>query len=110
MPIHDQNNQRLELCRVYQVSYTVIGQNGTVIATHRDMCVTAIDVADLVDQIRKTCVGVEIAGVNSDGQPFFGVAEDVEIASARLIGRLHGITDRAYGLITTCNRQERDFL
>lgn len=108
MPIHNPDNQRLEVCRVYRVAYTVIGQNKIPITTKRDVCVVAMDVADLVDQIRKTCVGVEIAGDAGNVTPFFGVAEDVEIISAQLMGRLHGITDQAFKIITTCDEQERD--
>jgi len=99
--------QRLEECLVYIVTYIVVGPNKVHITTKRNVCVIALDVADLVDQIKKIC-GTEIAGIDSNGINFFGVAEDVEIISAQLIGNLHGITDNAFKIVMACDKQERD--
>jgi hypothetical protein len=94
----------LEDCRVYRVQYTVIGQNKQVLSVFRGVCVVAMDVADVVDQIRKSCVGIEVTITGPDGQLFHSVAEDVEIESAELVGRLHGITDRSYRAIKQSDR------
>jgi hypothetical protein len=97
----------LEKCRVYRVIYRIIGRN------HRPLtavvaCVVAMDVADLVDQIRKSCLGIELTGTTQTGDFFHEVAENVEIESAQLVGRLHGITETAYRIVTTCDAQERE--
>lgn len=97
--------RQLEQCRVYQVSYSVIDGNASVIATIPTRCVIAIDVADVVDQIRKSCLGIEVTGT-TDGKFYHGIAEHVEIESVKLIGRLHGITDKSFAIITVCDQQE----
>ena len=107
MGMSNRKRQRLEQCRVYQVVYIVYGRGDRPLTQVR-ACVVAMDVADLVDQIRKTCLGVEITGTTPDGQFFHEVAERVEIESSLLMGRLHGITDRAYGIVATCDAQERE--
>jgi hypothetical protein len=107
MAIHNPKNERLEQCRVYRVIYRVIGRNSRLL-TVVVACVVAIDVADLVDQIRRTCLGVEFTGTTTTGEFFHEVAEGIEIESAQLVGRLHGITDTAYRIITICDAQEKE--
>jgi hypothetical protein len=66
-----------------------------------------MDVADLADEIRKIVLGAEITSTDEDGKlDFHEVAEAVEIESAELIGRLHGVTDTAHQIIRKCDGQE----
>lgn len=100
MPVQ---NERLEQCRVYRVIYTVVGRSGKPISRIQ-ACVVAMDVADVADQIRSSVLGTEltITGLNGDIESH-EVAEAVEIESAELIGRLHGMTDKAYRIVTNCD-------
>lgn len=97
--------ERLEQCRVYKVIYSVYGRGGKHL-TRIHSCVVGMDVADLADSIRKTVLGIEITDLDGEVK-FHEVAEAVEIESAELVGRLHGITDRAYGIIAKCDDQEK---
>lgn len=100
-------NERLEQCKVYTVSYTVLGRGGKKLSRIEE-CVVAMDVADLVDEIRKLVMGVELTSIDDAGKLIHHeVAEAVEVESATLIGRLHGITGRAHAVVTRCDDQER---
>ncbi len=102
----DTKHERLEQCRVYRATYSVIGRENKRLVRIQ-ACVVAMDVADLADEIRKIVLGKEINGVGEDGQlEFHEVAEAVEIESAELVGRLHGVTDTAHQIIRRCNDQE----
>lgn len=107
MNIHNMKNERLEQCRVYKVIYTVLGRGNKPLVQIK-ACVVAMDVADLADEIRKIVLGVEITQTTGDGQLLHEVAESVEIESAELVGRLHGVTDTAHQIIHKCNGQEQD--
>lgn len=107
MSIHNAKNERLERCRVYKVSYTVMGRNGQPLTTVSG-CVIAIDVSDLADSIRKIVLGTEITSLDGDGQiELHEVVESVEIISAELVGRLHGITESVDLIINKLNDQEQ---
>ncbi len=107
MSVHRTNNERLEQCRVYRVIYSVQGRGGKLL-NRIQACVVAMDVGDVADQIRGTILGAELTITDPDGKlEFHEVAEAVEIESAELVGRLHGVTDRAYGIITKCDDQEK---
>ncbi len=108
MSIHSLDNERLEKCRVYKVIYTIIGRNSKALTQIR-ACVVAMDVAELADNIRNKILGAEITVNDDEGNiKFHEVAEAVEIESAELIGRLHGITDASFNVIRKCNSQEAD--
>lgn len=93
-------NNRLEQCRVYKVLYTVIGRDKKPI-TRISACVVAMDVADLCDEIRNIVLGTEITNTENGEIKFHEVAEAIEIESAELIGRLHGVTNIAYRIIAS---------
>ncbi len=106
MSTQNAKNERLEKCRVYRVAYTVVGRNGKRF-TRIQACVVAMDVADLADDIRRIVLGTEITNTNENGQiDFHEVVEAVEIESAELIGRLHGVTNTAHQIIRKCDDHE----
>lgn len=98
---------RLEGCAVHQVTYTVFQNPQLNLATFKDVCVIALDAADVVDQIRRKCVGAEINYYDGVGNLHHGIADYVVIESVQCVGRLHGITDDAYLMIMQCVQQER---
>lgn len=90
---------RYEQCRVYKVVYTAIGRNGKSFPKI-EACVVAMDVTDLSSEIRNQLLGSEITNVDQDGLlTLHEVIEHIEIESAELIGRLHGITSLAFAII-----------
>jgi len=106
MATHEPFAERLERCRVYAVSYVIFGRDKRPL-TRIKACVVAMDVGDVVAQIQKSCLGIEITGTGLGGEFFHEVSENIEIESAELIGHLHGITDRAYKIITACDEHEK---
>jgi len=89
---------RLEQCRVYVVTYTAYGREGVTIGRIKK-CVMAIDVPDLVTSMTKELLGTELTESRPDGQFVHEVVERIEIESAELVGRLHGVTDAAFSII-----------
>lgn len=97
---------RLETLQLYKVSYVVLQCHKPLLAIN-GVYVIALDVSDVVDQIKRKCVGIELSAPLPDGTTFCGIADAVSVVSVEHQGCLHGITDPAYAVILECDRQER---
>ncbi|MEO5366024.1 MAG: hypothetical protein H7831_06665 [Magnetococcus sp. WYHC-3] len=89
----------LETCKVYRVAYHIIGQNQDHVGFMEGYTL-GCNVEDIVNQIKKECLGVEI---NYDckecDKVHHQVCENIIMESVELVGSIFGITDAAHAMI-----------
>lgn len=82
--------------KIYQVNFVVYGTDAKnvkhIILEEEDIYVIAIDVVDVVNQIKKDYLNSEF-NFKTDTGLYHSIGQDIRIDSAKLVGVLAGISD-----------------